>query len=132
LTTEGDSVLVKTADASVEAVVSGPVVPGEGLPYQAPATTCTWTITLSHATATVPVRLADFTSLDHLGTVYRMAHVVGEPTLPTAVTPGQTVTFTLQAVMRTGEGIMRWAPNYTATTTAAQIVASWDFVVEND
>jgi hypothetical protein len=132
LTTEGDSVLVKTATASVEATVSGPIVPGEGLPYQAPATTCTWTVSLSHASATVPIRLTDFTSLDHLGTVYHMTSVVGEPSLPTSVAPGQTVTFKLQAVMRTGEGIMRWAPNYTAATSAPQIVASWDFVVEND
>jgi hypothetical protein len=36
------------------------------------------------------------------------------------------VTFELRAVMPTGEGLMRWAPD------AQQIVASWDFVVEND
>ena len=126
LTTEGDSVDVSLAGASVRAEVSGPVVPGEGLPVQQDATTCTWTITLSRATTRMPIDIAGFTSLDHLGAVYSMTGVTGQPPLPKSIGPGQTKRFELRAVMPTGEGLMRWAPD------GKQIVASWDFEVEND
>jgi hypothetical protein len=126
LTTEGDVVEVRTTGYTVRATVSGPVVPGEGLPNPAAATTCTWTLTLSDATASVPIDLADFTTIDHLGMVYRVAPVAGQPAPPTVLGPGQTVTFELRAVMPTGEGLMRWAPG------GKSIVASWDFEVEND
>ena len=126
LTVEGDSVDVKLADATVRATVSGPVVPGEGLPYQAEATTCTWTVTLSGATSTVPLSAQQFTTLDHLGVRYKVVTLPGQPALPASVSPGQTLTFDLRAVMPTGEGIIRWAPDGT------HIVASWDFEVEND
>jgi hypothetical protein len=36
------------------------------------------------------------------------------------------VSFRLRVVEATGEGLMRWAPN------GRNIVAKWDFVVEND
>ena len=126
LTTEGDAVEVRLAGASIRASVDGPVVPGEGLPYQTPATTCTWTVTLSGATASVPIDLADFTTIDHLGAVYQVTTVPGQTAPPTALSPGQTATFELRTVMPTGEGLMRWAPS------GGAIVAEWDFEVEND
>ena len=125
LTTEGDVVEVQLPGGSVHATVTGPDVPGEGLPYQGPATTCTWTVTLTDATAVLPIAIADFDSIDHLGTVYHPTTVPGQPALPTEVKPGQRISFQLRAVMRTGEGLMRWAPN-------RSILASWDFEVEND
>ena len=125
LTTEGDVVDVHLPGGSVHAAVTGPDVPGEGLPYQGPATTCTWTVTLTDATADLPIDIADFSSIDHLGTIYHPTTVPGQPPLPTAVKPGQHVTFELRAVMRTGEGLMRWSPNHAT-------LASWDFEVEND
>ena len=57
-TVEGLAVDVKTRAFDVSVTVSGPIVPGEGLPYQTPATTCTWTVTMKDATADVPVSLA--------------------------------------------------------------------------
>jgi hypothetical protein len=126
LTTEGDAVDVAVGDASLRATVSGPVVPGEGLPVQQEATTCTWTVTLSRATTTTPIDIADFTSLDHLGVVYPVAAVPGQPPLPTSIAPGQTRRFEVRAVMPTGEGLMRFAPD------GKTIAASWDFEVEND
>jgi hypothetical protein len=126
LTTEGDSVIVKSATGSVTATVSGPVVPGEGLPYQADATTCTWTIELKDATAPIPITVSDFTTIDHLGAIYRPLPVPGQPAPPATIEPGQTVTFELRAVMAVGEGLMRWAPGGGVT------LASWDFEVEND
>jgi hypothetical protein len=126
LTTQGDSVRVMLDNSFVHAVVSGPEVPGQGLPYQAQATTCTWTVTLSGATKTMPVTIGDFSALDHLGAPFPVALVAGQPAPPAVLAPGRTVTFELRAVMPTGEGLMRWAPG------GKQIKASWDFIVEND
>lgn len=126
ITSEGDQVVARVGGRSVVVTVTGPAVPGEGLPYQARATTCTWTVTLAHATG--PIRLAarDWTTLDHLGTVYRTAYVPGRRRPPAVLRPGQRVTFELRTVMETGEGLMRWAPD------GVHIVAKWDFEVETD
>jgi hypothetical protein len=126
LTTEGDAVRVELSHGSVLATVAGPVVPGEGLPYQAEATTATWTVTIRDATAAIPIRAADFTSIDHLGVVYRPTFVKGQPRPPKVLKPGASTTFELRTVMQVGEGLMRWAPDGT------HIVGSWDFEVEND
>lgn len=126
LTVEGDAVDVVTPQGTVEVTVAGPEVPGAGLPYQAPSTTCTWTVTMARASGTIPISVDAFNSLDHLGAVYRPKPVPGQPKPPAAVKPGQTVTFELRVVMVVGEGVMRYAPDGT------HIAASWDFVVEND
>ena len=126
LTNEGDVVKVRTAHWSVMVTVSGPQVPGEGLPFQANADTCTWVVTLSQATGTVPVSAADFTAIDDQNNVYKPAFVPGRPKPAATVKPGQKVSFELRAVEATGEGLMRWAPD------GHNIVAKWDFVVEND
>jgi hypothetical protein len=127
LASEGEAVRVETAHWSVLMTVSGPVVPGEGLPFQASATTCTWTVTMSGATSPVPIAAADFTTIDHLGTVYRPHLVPGQRKPPQVLRPGQKVTFELRAVEVVGEGLMRWAPD-----EHHAIGASWDFEVEND
>jgi hypothetical protein len=119
-------VKVGLAHSSVLMTVSGPQVPGEGLPFQAPATTCTWTVTMSGATNPVPISAADFTSIDHLGAVYRPHFVAGQRKPPQVLRPGQRVTFELRAVQVVGEGLMRWSPD------GRPIAASWDFEVEND
>jgi len=126
LTNQGDGVRVKTPDWSVLVTVTGPQVPGEGLPYQAAATTCTWVVTLSGATAPVPIAVPDFTSIDDTNHVYRPTLVPGQPRPPGVLRPGQRVSFELRAVEAVGEGLMRWAPD------GRNIVAKWDFVVEND
>ena len=125
LTNQGDGAEVKTSRWSVLATVSGPQVPGEGLPYQASSTTCTWVVTLSGATGPVPISTSDFTSIDE-DQVYRPVFVPGQPKPPTVLRPGQKVSFELRAVEAVGEGLMRWAPD------GRDIVANWDFVVEND
>ncbi len=126
LTNQGDGVEVKTEHWSVLVTVSGPQVPGEGLPYQAPVTTCTWVVTMSRATGPVPISLADFSAIDALNEVYLPAFVAGQPLAPSVLRPGKKVSFELRAVMPTGEGLMRWAPD------GRNIVAKWDFIVEND
>ncbi len=108
------------------AVVNGPVVPGEGLPVVQGYTTYTWTISLNHVRGTVPVSVADFDSIDYQQTVYKLTLVPGQRPLPTALHSGQRLSFEVCAVMPTGEGLMRWAPN------GNNIVAKWDYQVEND
>ena len=126
LTAEGDGVSVQLPHASVLVTITGPAVPGEGLPHQTPSTTCTWTVTMTHATARVPITLADFSTLDHLGAVNHPTFVTGQPAPLATIGPGQTITFELRAVMTVGEGLIRWAPG------GGRTVASWDFEVEND
>lgn len=126
VTSEGDQVLADVAGAHVVAEVDGPVVPGEGLPDPPETTTCTWTITIRTTGRSLPLSVQDFNSLDHLGTIYRMAAVPGRPRIPTVVRPGHSVRFEVRAVMPTGEGVMRWAPD------RQHILGEWDFTVEND
>jgi hypothetical protein len=126
LQVEGLPVEVRTPAFDVRVTVSGPVVPGEGLPNQPQATTCTWTVTLRDATADVPVSLADFHSVDHLGAVFVLGLVPGERPPPPVLRPGRTLTFRLRAYELVGEGRMQWAPDH------RHLVAEWDYTVEND
>jgi hypothetical protein len=126
LQVEGLPVEVRTAAFDVSITVSGPIVPGEGLPDQPAATTCTWTVTMTGATADVPVSIADFHSVDHLGAVFLMGLVPGEQMPPAVLHRGQTLTFQLRAYELVGEGMMQWAPDH------QHVVAYWDYTVEND
>ena len=116
----------QTPTFSALAVVNGPVVPGEGLPFQQQFTTCTWTISLSHVRGTVPISVADFDSIDHLQTVYKPTLVPGQRPLPATLHTGQSLSFKIRSVMPVGEGLLRWAPD------GDHIVAKWDYQVEND
>ncbi len=126
LQVEGLAVEAQTKAFHVDVTVSGPVVPGEGLPEQPAATTCTWTVTMKNASANVPVAVADFHSVDHLGSVFLMGLVPGEHPPPSVLHPGQTLTFKLRSYELVGEGVMQWAPDH------KHVVAYWDYTVEND
>jgi hypothetical protein len=126
LQVEGLGVKIETTHFNVLVVVSGPIVPGEGLPVQPDATTCTWTVTMKDATGDVPVSVADFHSIDHLGSVFLMGLVPGEHALPPVLHPHRTLTFQLRSYELVGEGIMQWAPDH------HHVVADWDYTVEND
>jgi hypothetical protein len=126
LTTEGDAVRFGSGAAAALVTVTGPEVPGEGLPFQTGATTCTWTVTIRSGSEPVAIDPTDFSSSDHLGAIYAPQFVAGQPIPPKTVAPHSTVTFELRAVMVVGEGLMRWAPD------GRHPVASWDFEVEND
>jgi hypothetical protein len=123
---EGLAVEAETKAFHVKVTVNGPIVPGEGLPDQPAATTCTWTVTMKDATADVPVSLADFHSVDHLGSVFVMGLVPGEHPPPPVLHPGRTLTFQLRSYELVGEGMMQWAPDH------KHVVADWDYEVEND
>ena len=126
LTTEGDTVSIGSGSSAARITVTGPEVPGEGLPYQSAATTCTWTVTIQTGSRAMPIASADFSTIDHLGTVYRPSFVPGQATPPTILDAHDSATFELRAVMVVGEGLMRWAPD------GNHAVAEWDFEVEND
>jgi hypothetical protein len=126
VTSEGDTVRAMVGTGSVQISVLGPVVPGEGLPKVTAATTCTWTVTLQHATTTIPLRTSDFVALDQDRDAYHPQPVPDQPKPPSSVHPGDRVQFQLRVVMPTGEGVMRWAP------VAGQVLGIWDFVTEND
>lgn len=126
LQVEGLGVQVETTRYNVLVVVSGPIVPGEGLPTQPDATTCTWTVTMKDATGDVPVSVADFHSIDHLGSVFLMGLVPGEHAPPAVLQPHRTITFQLRSYELVGEGMMQWAPDH------RHVVADWDYTVEND
>ncbi len=126
LQAEGLAIEAKTKEFHVNVTVSGPITPGEGLPQQPEATTCTWTVTMKDASADVPVSIADFHSVDHLGSVFLMGLVPGEHRPPPVLHPGQTLTFTLRSYELVGEGMMQWAPDH------EHVVGYWDYTVEND
>ena len=126
LQVEGLPVDVRTKAFHVKVTVSGPVVPGEGLPDQPAATTSTWTVTMKDATANVPVSLADFHSVDHLGSVFLMGLIPGEHAPPSVLHRGQTLSFKIRSYELVGEGMMQWAPDH------KHVVAYWDYTVEND
>ncbi len=126
LASQGEAVDVRLAATSALATVTGPEVPGQGLPHEVAAPICTWTVTLAAPRADLPITIADFSTLDHLGVVGHPVLVPGRPRPPAVLTRGKTVSFELRAVMTAGEGLMRWSPG------GPQIVASWDFEIEND
>jgi hypothetical protein len=126
LTVEGLAVDVRTRAFDVSVTVSGPIVPGEGLPYQPPSTTCTWTVTMKDASADVPVTLRDFHAVNHLGAFLVPKLVPGEAPPPPILRPGKVLTFQLRGYQLVGEGTMQWAPDH------RHVVAIWDYEVEND
>jgi hypothetical protein len=81
---------------------------------------------MKDATADVPVSIADFHSVDHLGSVFVMGLVPGEHPPPSVLRAGHTLTFKLRSYELVGEGMMQWAPDH------RHVVADWDYTVEND
>ena len=128
LASQGDTVRVSVGSGTVLANVTGPEVPNEGLPYyQSPDSPAQWTVTLSNATGKVPLAVSQFTSSDDEGKIYHPVLVPGQRALPSVVPAGQTLTFKISTVMRTGEGLLRWDP-----VAGPKFPVAWDFVVEDD
>jgi hypothetical protein len=128
LAIEGDTVSVRFAHARVLATAVGPAVPHEGQ-FPVPATTpCTFTITFTAASGAVPLNAKAFMIIDEYGHLHhpRVTATGGGPLPPQLVAPGGTVSLTVNDVLPTGNGRLRWAP-YGATP-----IVSWDFDVEID
>ncbi len=74
-----------------------------------------------------PLSVADFDSIDHPQTVYKPTLVPGQPALPTTLAHRtEALSFKIRSAMPVGEGLLRWAPD------GQNIVAKWDYQVEND
>jgi hypothetical protein len=127
LAIQGDTVMVglRTGRATVTTV--GPVVPEEGR-FPVPATSpCQFSVTFAAGRGAVPLRSAAFTILDELGHLHRPRITLrGGGPMPALLPPGRIVTLTLSAVLPTGGGRLRWAPE------GGRPLVAWDFDVEID
>jgi Phosphoesterase family len=122
---EGDTVSVAVPGGRTLATAVGPAVPAGLMGGRAPAAPCTFTLTLRGASGSVPLSAAAFRIVDELGHVDRPAvRVLGERSLPSAVSRGRHVTLALTAVLPVGGGRLEWAPSSPRPTVA------WDFDVE--
>ncbi len=127
LAVEGDTVAVNLAHGRVLATGVGPQVPQQGH-FPVPATTpCTFTVTLTSVSGTVPLNPAAFTTRDEYGQLHSL-HVTnhGAGLVPRGVERGKTITLTMSAVLPTGQGQLQWTPSGTKP------IVSWDFEVEID
>ena len=70
--------------------------------------------------------MADFDSIDYHADGLQDVPGARSGPLPATLHTGQSLSFKVRAVMPTGEGLMRWAPD------GNHIVAKWDYQVEND
>jgi hypothetical protein len=127
LSIQGDAVEVDLSHGRVRATAVGPEVPEEGR-FPVPATTpCTFVVTFSSASGTVPLDPAAFTFLDDHGHTHnpRVSAMDGGPA-PRAVAPGKRVSLKLYDVLPTGDGGLAWAPEGRRT------LVGWDYTVEID
>jgi hypothetical protein len=127
LAVEGDTVAVHLAHGRVHAMTVGPTVPEEGQ-FPVPETTpCTFAVTFTAASGTVPINPKAFTIADELGHIHRTTVTrIGGGKPPAQVLPGQTIALVVRDVLPTGDGALRWTPQGTTP------VVSWDFDVEID
>jgi hypothetical protein len=127
LAVEGDTVAVNLAHGRVLATGVGPQVPQQGH-FPVPTTTfCTFTVTLTSASGSVPLNPAAFTTRDEYGQLQSL-HVTNQDggPVPRAVEPGKTVNLAMSAVLPRGQGQLQWTPSGTKP------IVSWDFEVEID
>ena len=127
LAIQGDTVTVglRTGRATVTTV--GPQVPAEGRTPVPATSPCRFSVTFAAGRGAVPLRSAAFTILDELGHLHRPRITLrGGGPMPALLPPGRIVTLTLSAVLPTGGGRLRWAPE------AGRPLVAWDFDVEID
>ena len=127
LAIEGDTVSVHLSHGRLLAKAVGPAVPEEGKSPVPATSPCSFTVTLTAATGVLPVNAAAFTILDELGHLHHpRVRATGGGAPPQRLAPGQTVSLTISAVLPTGNGQLRWAPE------GARPIVAWDFDVEID
>ncbi len=128
LAVQGDAVRVQLPNARVLATVVGPAVPAEGQVPVPKTTPCTFTVTLTAASAPIPIRPRQFAAIDEQGALrtLQVRNLDGGPP-PGQVTPGTTVRLRMSAVLPTGQGRLLWAP-----LAGSRPLVQWDFDVEID
>ena len=127
LAIQGDTVSVALHPGRALATAVGPAVPPPRL-LAAPATTpCTFTITLTATSGSVPLNSAALTVVDEQGVTHHpWVSAANGRAVPSRVIPGRPVVLTLKTVLPVGGGRIAWAP------TGSTPVVSWDFDVEVD
>jgi hypothetical protein len=127
LAIQGDAVSVRLTRGHVLATAVGPRVPEDGR-FPVPATSpCSFTVTLAAAGGVVPVGASSFSILDELGHIHHPRVTSATGGAPAVfVRARRPVRLTIDDVLPTGNGRLRWAPEGTAP------VVSWDFDVEID
>jgi hypothetical protein len=127
LAIEGDTVSAELAHGHVLVTAVGPSVPEEGQFPVPPTSACTFLVTFTAPTGTIPLKADAFTILDEFGSLHQ-PKVTGLPgaTGSRQERPGRTVTLRVYAVLPTGNGQLRWAPQ------GKTPLVSWDFDVEID
>jgi hypothetical protein len=127
LSLQGEPISVDLDSGNVLATAAGPSVPEEGRTPVPATSPCTFIVTFAHISGAIPISATAFTFIDELGHV-RHPHVTsmtgGPP--PLRVLPGKTVSLTVNDILPTGDGALRWAP------TGGRPIASWDFDIEID
>jgi hypothetical protein len=128
LAVQGDTVRVELPNARVLATVVGPAVPEEGEVPVPKTTLCTFTVTLTSASAPIPIRPRQFAAIDEEGVLHtlKVQSLDGGPP-PSQVTPGKTVGLKISSVLPTGGGRLLWAP-----MEGSRAPVQWDFDVEID
>ena len=127
LAVQGDDVSVALTRGRVLARAVGPTVPHAGRIPVPSTSSCTFTVTLSAATAAVSLNPGAFTIVDEFGRVHHprvTATAGGAP--PRLLSPGETLSLTVHDVLPTGNGRLQWAP------AGGRPLVAWDFDVEVD
>lgn len=128
LAVQGDTVRVQLPNARLLATVVGPAVPEEGKVPVPKTSPCTFTVTLTSASAPIPIRPRQFAAIDERGVIRTLkVQRLDGGAAPSQVTPGTTVRLKMSAVLPTGEGRLMWAP-----LEGGRPPVQWDFDVEID
>jgi hypothetical protein len=127
LAIQGDAVAVRLRTGRATVTTVGPEVPEQGR-FPVPATTpCRFDVSFAAGRGAVPLHSASFTIVDELGHLHRPRITLrGGGPVPAQLPQGRIVTLTVSAVLPTGGGRLRWAPE------GSRPLAAWDFDVEID
>jgi hypothetical protein len=127
LVIQGDSVAVRLPRGRAVVTAVGPRVPDTGRGPVATISPCTFVVTLTAGSGSVPITARAFTLVDDQHRIHhpRVRPTNGEP-LPSTLPPHTTLSLTLHAVLPAGDGGLEWAPD------GGRPVAAWDFVAETD
>jgi hypothetical protein len=127
LVIQGDSVAVRLSRGRAVVTAVGPRVPETGSGPVATNSPCTFVVTLTAGSGSVPIAARAFTLVDDQHRIHhpRVRSTSGN-LLPSTLPPHTTLSLSLYAVLPAGDGGLEWAPD------GGRPVAAWDFVAETD
>ena len=122
LAVQGDTLMVDLRRSRVRVTAIGPAIPATTSASPPAEMPCSFTVTLTTVSGSVPVDADAFAVLDEYGRRHALAPVASSGLRRLA--SGQSLTLTLRTVLPAGEGQLIWAPDH------VHRVVSWDFDVE--